>query len=53
MRIVPLAILAVMYLWSFGYECGRHGEPRGTKYNGWTAFISLILQSGLIWWAIQ
>jgi len=51
-RLLPLIILLSLNCIGFGIICAKHGKPKRDKYNGWTTLISIILEWGLILWAI-
>ena len=51
MRIGPLIALRCLWLISLGHDLGKHGETR-TNVNAWYTFLSLLLNGGLIIWAI-
>lgn len=51
-RIAPIIILIVLSALSLGLVMAKHGTPKEEKYNVWVTLVSLIVNWGLILWAI-
>ncbi len=51
-RPLPLIILLILSCMGLGIIIAQHGKPRKEKYNAWTALLAMIIEWGLILWAI-
>lgn len=52
MRILPLAILAGMTLLGLGISMEKHGKEKTGKENAGVTLLAMLVQWGLILWAV-
>ena len=51
-RLLPIIILVIFTAIGLGYTIAKHGKPKKEKYDAWSHLIALIIEWGLILWAI-
>lgn len=47
---LPQILYIGLNMIGFGVHLAKHGQPREDKYNAGTAFVSLMIEIGLLWW---
>ena len=51
-RLLPIIILVILTSMGLGFVISKHGKPKKEKYDAWSHLIALIIEWGLILWAI-
>ena len=46
----PQIIMICLFVFNLAINMAKHGEIKEEKYNAGIAFLSIIINTGLLWW---
>lgn len=46
----PQIIMICLFVFDLAINMAKHGETKEEKYNAGIAFLSIIINTGLLWW---